>query len=100
MRRKKVEEHRKAISVFMLQQIAKKFSVLSRPILEMENNKRSKHQAIYLGDKIIQLNEQMIKEVTRKERYYYFKMDRTLKFFVPNFPDEGIYLALKLEQKY
>ena len=42
----KVEEQWKAISVFMLQQIAKKFSVLSRPILEMENNKRSKHQAM------------------------------------------------------
>ena len=74
MRRKKVEEHRKAISVFMLQQIAKKFSVLSRPILEMENNKRSKHQAIYLGQKIIELNEQMIRKVSRKERDYCLKV--------------------------
>ena len=45
----------KAISVFMLQQIAKKFAALPRPILEMENNKRSKHQTIFLG-KMIYMN--------------------------------------------
>ena len=45
--KEKRREQRKAISVFMLQQIAKKFAVLPRPILEMENNKRSKHQTIF-----------------------------------------------------